>query len=280
MDVVLDGLAVGESPRWIDGRLWFCHWGTGEVVAVAPGGASEVTVRLPAATLPFCLDRLPDGRLLLVDGPAGRVLRRAPDGALAVHAELAGLSPHAWNEIVVDARGNAYVNGIGFDMRTGTDGAPGRLALVTPAGEVRQVADGLAFPNGMALTPDGATLLVAESWGRRISAFDVAEDGSLGGRRAWAEVDGAPDGICLDAEGAAWYADVPNRRCMRVREGGAVLDTVALDRGAFACMLGGEDGRTLFVLAAEWRGPAAMTGGARTGRLLAVRAPAPRAGRP
>jgi sugar lactone lactonase YvrE len=133
----------------------------------------------------------------------------------------------------------------------------------------------------MAITPDDATLVVAESYGRRLTAFDIGPDGWLSNRRVWADLrDGVPDGICIDADGAVWYADVPNRRCVRVREGGEVLATVEADRGCFACMLGGDDGRTLFILAAEWRGPEAMFDGRRTGRILAARAPAAGAGRP
>jgi len=143
------------------------------------------------------------------------------------------------------------------------------------------VADGLAFPNGMAITPDNATLIVAESYAQRLTAFDLAPDGSLSNRRVWADLsDGAPDGICLDAEGAVWYADVPHQRCVRVRAGGQVLQTVNLDRGCFACMLGGPGDRTLFMLAAEWHGAAAMAGAPRTGQLLFVEAPAPGAGWP
>ena len=159
------------------------------------------------------------------------------------HADLNGLSARGWNEIVVDGRGNAYVNGPGFDVFAGAAFAPGLIALVTPKGAVRQVADGVAFPNGMAVTPDNATLIIAESYANRLTAFDIAADGSLSNRRVWADLgDGGPDGICLDAEGAVWYADVPNKRCVRVREGGEVLQTIALDRGGFACMLGGRTG--------------------------------------
>jgi sugar lactone lactonase YvrE len=152
---------------------------------------------------------------------------------------------------------------------------------VTPDGDVREVADGVAFPNGMAVTPDNATLIVAESYAGRLTAFDIAADGSLSGRRAWAEIEGAaPDGICLDADGAAWYADVPNQRCVRVAEGGEVLETITLDNGCFACMLGGADGRTLFMLTADWRGATSMGGGGRTGQILTTPAPAPGAGWP
>jgi sugar lactone lactonase YvrE len=165
----------------------------------------------------------------------------------------------------VDARGNAYVNG-----------GPGIVALVTPDGAVRQVAEGLAFPNGMAITSDNITLIVAESHGKRLTAYGIAADGSLGPRRVWAELgDGVPDGICLDLDGAIWYGDVPNKRCVRVREGGEVLQTIDLDRGCFACMLGGPGMKTLFMIAAEWRGmeKIAEVARARTGQVLAVDAP-------
>lgn len=197
-----------------------------------------------------------------------------------------GLAPYGghrqgWNEIVVDPCGNVLVNAVGFDLLGGEEPRPGQVSVVTPDGTTRQVADDLEFPNGMAVTPDGSTLLVAESYGRRLTAFDLAADGGLSGRRVWAELgDGTPDGICLDATGAAWYADVPHRRCVRVREGGEVLDVVEVDRGCFACMLGGEDGRTLFVLAATWTGTAGIAGGEPSGQVLVHRAPASHAGRP
>jgi sugar lactone lactonase YvrE len=276
--VLLTGLAIGESPRWHEDRLWFCNWGTQEVVAVDLEGNSEVMARVPT-TIPFCIDWLPDGRMLVVSGPEGLLLWQEPDGAFATYADLSGL-PGFLNEIVVDARGNAYVNGGSFDFETGAGAESGIVTLVRPDGSARPVANDIAFGNGMAITPDGSTLIVAESWAGRLSAFDIATDGELSNRRVWADVDGPPDGICLDAEGAVWYADVPNGRCVRVSEGGEVLQTVDLDRGAFACMLGGPDGRTLFVLAADWRGIENMDATARTGRVLVARAPAPPAGRP
>ena len=280
LHTLLTSLAVGESPRWHQGRLWFSDWGTQEVIAVDLAGRSEVVVRVPT-TIPFCIDWLPDGRLLVVSGREGLLLRREPDGSLATHADLRGLSDRAWNEIVVDGRGNAYVNGAGFDLMSGEEFAPGIIALVTPDGSARQVADGIAFPNGMAVTPDNSTLIIAESYAKRLTAFDIAADGSLSNRRVWADLgDDYPDGICLDADNTVWYADVPNQHCVRVREGGQVLQTVALDRGCFACMLGGADRRTLFLMAAEWRGTEGMAGGARTGQVLTVRAPAPGAGWP
>jgi sugar lactone lactonase YvrE len=277
---LLTGLAFGESPRWHDGRLWFSNWGAQEVVAVDLEGRSESVVRVPT-TIPFCIDWLPDGRLLVVSGREGLVLRQEPDGSLATHADLRGLSDHAWNEIVVDGRGNAYVNGAGFGFMAGETFSPGMIALITPDGSVRQVTDGIAFPNGMAVTPDNSTLIIAESYGNRLTAFDIGADGGLANRRVWAAVgDDHPDGICLDADNAVWYADVGNQRCVRVREGGRVLQTVALDRGCFACMLGGADRRTLFMMAAEWRGPAKMAEGTRTGQVLTIEAPAPGVGWP
>ena len=274
------GLEIGESPRWHEGRLWFSNWGAQEVIAVDLDGRSEVMVRVPT-TIPFSIDWLPDGRLLIVSGPEGVLLRREPDGSLVTHADLTSLSDLGWNEIVVDGRGSAYVNGGGFDLMSGEPFAPGIVAVLTPDGSTRQVADGIAFPNGMAVTPDNSTLIVAESYAKRLSAFDIAADGGLSNRRVWADLDeGVPDGICIDAENAVWYADVPNERCVRVREGGEVLQTVQLDRGCFACMLGGADKRTLFMMAAKWAGPANMFDEPGTGQVLTVKAPAPGAGWP
>lgn len=276
--LLMSGLVFPESPRWRDGRLWFSDWGAHEVIALALDGKSEVIARV--SSFPMCIDSLPDGRLLIVAANDGLLLRREADGSLVTHADLNGLSAHRWNDIVVDGRGNAYVNNFAFDF-PGGEFAPGIVAVVTPDGAARQVADGVAFPNGMAVTPDNATLIVAESYGRRLTAFDIAADGSLSTGRLWAELGaGAPDGICLDAEHAIWYADVPNKRCVRVREGGEVLQTIQLDRGCFACALGGADGRTLFITANEWNGPAQMADGSRNGQVLIAEAPAPGAGWP
>ena len=278
LQTLMSGLAFGESPRWFENRLWFSDWGAHEVIAVDLEGKSEVIVRVPS--FPMCIDFLPDGRLLIVSASDGRLLRREPDGSLMTHADLTGLANHKWDDIVVDGRGNAYVNNIGFDF-PGGEFAPGILALVTPDGSARQVAEGVAFPNGMVVTPDNATLILAESYGNRLTAFDIAANGSLSNRRVWADLQGGvPDGICLDAETAIWYGDVPNKRCVRVREGGEVLQAIQLDRGCFACMLGGMDKRTLFLVAAEWRGPASMADGRRTGQVLTIEAPAPGVGWP
>jgi sugar lactone lactonase YvrE len=276
--LLLTGIAIGESPRWHEDRLWFSNWGTQEIVAVDLRGNSEMMVRVPT-TIPFCIDWLPDGRLLVVSGPEALLLCREPDGSLVTYADLGRLAK-GWNEIVVDGRGNTYVNGSDFDFLGGGSFIPGIIALVTPDGAVRQVAGGIEFGNGMTVTPDNSTLIVAESFGKRLTAFDIAPDGSLANRRVWADLDGFPDGICLDAENAIWYGDVPNKRCVRIREGGQVLRSIELDRGCFACMLGGEDNRTLFMVVAEWRGSANMFDEPRTGQLLTVEAPAPGVGWP
>jgi sugar lactone lactonase YvrE len=209
------------------------------------------------------------------------------------HADLGSLAD-GWNEIVVDGRGNIYVNAVGIrfadaDMSVFDPGgeafSAGIIALVTPDGSVRQVADGIAFPNGMVVTPDNSTLVISESFARRLTAFDIAGDGSLSNRRVWADGVG-PDGICIDAEGVVW-TQTGGQGCARVRDGGDMLEQVELDRSPFACMLGGPDGRTLFITTADWRmeeGPsdniARLTTGPRTGRLLTAPAPAPRAGWP
>jgi len=263
------GLAMGESPRWHDGRLWICDWGAQEILTIGPGGRSVSSTPAPFG-LPFCIDWLHDGRLLIVAGREGRLVRRELDGSFVTHATL---GDGAWNEIVVDGRGNIYING----------GSANGITLVKPDHSVHRVADGLAFPNGMAVSADNRTLIVAESLGNRLTAFDIATDGSLSKRRVWAALgDGVPDGICLDAEGAAWYADVPNKRCVRVREGGHVLQSIAVDRGCFACMLGGPRRKTLFVIAAEWRGMEriAEVAAARTGQVLAIDVSVPGVGWP
>jgi sugar lactone lactonase YvrE len=281
--LLISDLAFGESPRWHHERLWLADWGAQEIVAVDLDGGSAVMARVEFPSFPLSFDWLPDGPLLIVAAREGRLLRQEPDGALVSHAELSDLAPKGvpWNEIVVDGRGNVYVNNNGFDLMTGAEFAPGTIALLTPDGSVRQVADGIAFPNGMAVTPDNSTLIVAESYASKLTAFEIAADASLSNRRTWAELPGDhPDGICLDADGAVWYGDVGNKHCVRVGEGGEVFETVELDRGCFACMLGGADRRTLFIVATEWRGPEQAADGSRTGQVLTIEAPAPGVGWP
>jgi sugar lactone lactonase YvrE len=280
---LLSGLVIGESPRWHDGRLWFANWGTEEIVAVDLEGKAEVVARGPGG-LGWSIDWRPDGRLL-VTGEG--LMQMEPDGSMVPHANLSGLGVDGFNEIVVDGRGNIYVNG-GCDFDPGEGNAPGIIALVTPDGSVRRVADGIAFPNGMVVTPDNSTLIIAESFAGRLTAFDIADDGSLSNRRVWADGVG-PDGICMDAEGAIWtdVGQFGDNLVGRVREGREVLERVQLDMPCFACMLGGEDGKTLFMLAADWRmsegfdeNIARLTEGSRTGQLLTAPAPAPGAGWP
>ena len=247
---LLTGRGLLESPRWHGDRLYFSDWSAGEVLAVDLAGRSEVIARV--RSLPLCTAWLPDGHLVIVSSPDGRLLRREPDGTLVTYADL---GRPGWNDIVVDGRGHAYVNGAGFNPMAGEEFRPGSVHLVTADSAVRQVADDIAFPNGMAVTADNSTLIVADSYRHQLVGFDIGADGGLSGRRVWADLgDGVPDGICTDAQDAVWYADVPNRRCVRVAAGGIVLQTVDLDRGGFACALGGPEGTTLFIVAAEWRG--------------------------
>lgn len=281
-DILVTGLKIGESARWHDGRLWLSNWGTHDILAVDADGTTEVMATVPV-TIPFCFDWLPDGTLLVAAGPSGRVLRQEPGGSLVDFADIGG----GVNEIVVDGRGNVYVNG-GTDFHPDAGEAPGFVALVTPDGSVRKVAEGLAFPNGMAVTADGSTLIVAESFAGTLTAYDIEPDGGLSNRRVWAKA--MADGIVLDAEGAVWTPSMTadgKPVCVRVAEGGELLATVELDRFGFACTLGGEDGRTLYMLSAEWRmdegfeqNIARLTTGPETGIVSTTRAPAPHAGHP
>jgi sugar lactone lactonase YvrE len=271
---LMTGIALGESPRWHDGRLWFADWVAQELIALDLEGNREVITNV--RSLPFSIDWLPDGPMLITSGR--KLLRLEPDGSLATHADLSDLSQYGWNEIVVDGRGNTYVNNICFDFMAGGEFAPGIIALITPDGAIRQVADGIAFPNGMVVTPDNSTLIVAESFAGRLSAFDIAADGALSNRRVWADLGEGGDGICLDAEGAVWSPAM--KACLRVAEGGEVLQRIELDRFCFACMLGGADGTTLFMMAADWNGVENVGRGPRTGKVLTAQAPAPGVGWP
>ena len=281
--LLLDGLAIGESPRWHDGRLWFSNWGTDEIVAVDLDGTCEVMGR-GAEGLGWAVNWLPDGRMLIT---GSELIRVDPDGSRVVHADLSDISPYGWSEMTVDGRGNVYVNTINFDFADFNDvltsgQAPGKIALLTPEGDAREVADELAFPNGMVVTPGNETLIVSESFAPHLTAFDIADDGTLTNRRVWAE-GVAPDGICIDADGCIWTSTAHGANdCVRVREGGEVLERIQLDRPCFASMLGGPDRRTLFMLAAEWHGSENVEEvvEARTGQVLVVDAPASGVGWP
>jgi sugar lactone lactonase YvrE len=250
VETLLAGRGLVESPRWHGDRLYFSDWSAGEVVTVDMKGQSEVVARVDS--LPLCTAFLPDGRLLIVSSGDGRLLRLESDGSLVTQAEL---GRPGWNDIVADGLGHVYVNGAGFNPMSGDEFKPGSVSLVAADGSVREVADDIAFPNGMAVTADNSTLIVADSYRHNLLAFDIGPDGGLSGRRVWADVgDGVPDGIAVDAQNSVWYADVPNQRCVRVGEGGAVRQVVHLDRGGFACALGGPDRKTLFIVAAKWLG--------------------------
>ncbi|WP_067436558.1 SMP-30/gluconolactonase/LRE family protein [Nocardioides jensenii] len=254
METIVEGIVFGESPRWRDGRVWVSDWARGRVTSVQPDGSDE-RVEAEVESFPLCFDFLPDGALLLVSSADRALLRREADGSLTTYADLADLASTPYNDIVVDGRGNAYVNNIGYDF-PGGEPRPGIVVLVTGDGRVTEVADDLHFPNGMAVTVDGSTLVVAESHAEQLTAYDIGEGGTLSGRRVWAETPGDhPDGICLDETGAVWYADVGNAHCRRVREGGEVLDTVDFARGAFSCTLSRAGGPTLFVVGQDFGGP-------------------------
>jgi len=275
-------LGIGESPRWHDGRLWFSNWGKQEIIAITPQGKSEVMVQLPFATFPFSIDWLPDGRLLIVSTSDQPLLVRETDGSLVPYADLRELDIKGWNELVVDGRGNAYINGGNSNPMAGEAYTPGFIALVTPDGKSRRVADNIAFPNGMAVTPDNSTLIIAESYAMQLTAFDIEADGSLTNRRVWAKLEenNNPDGICIDTEGAVWYATVPGKRCVRIREGGEILQTVDLEFGCFACILGDAAHQELFIMAAEWKGMGDAANSLPVGRVVTAPAPMPGAGKP
>ena len=278
--VLLSGLGIPESPRWHEGRLWFSNWIDRQVVAVGLDGKPEVMLTRDPDSHPmgYSIDWLPDGRLLVT---GDKLRRQEPDGSMVTHAEQPA------NEIVVDGRGNIYLNGADFNFVAGEAPRPGYIKLITPDGELRQVAGDIQFPNGMVITPDDRTLIISESFAGRLTAFDIDADGGLSGRRVFADGLG-PDGICLDAEGAVWVSTA-GFSVARVAEGGEVVQRVELaeNRAPFALMLGGPDRRTLFIMTAEWRaadGHVAnldrLTNGPRTGEILTLQVSVPGAGRP
>ncbi|MEP7201258.1 MAG: SMP-30/gluconolactonase/LRE family protein [Ilumatobacteraceae bacterium] len=258
--VLAGGLHFGEAPRWHDGELWFSDFYDYAVKSVDLEG--QVRVRVSMADRPSGLGWLPDGRLLIVSMTARKLLRLDPQG-LALHADLSSIATSHCNDMVVDSAGRAYVGNFGFDLDTHEiDGTlndllathiGATLARVDPDGSLHAAAGGLMFPNGTVITPDGRTMIVAESFGRRLTAFDIAADGSLSNRRVWANLGRrTPDGICLDADGAIWAANPVNPECFRVAEGGEILDVIDTDDRCFACMLGGPDRRTLFMLTSQY----------------------------
>jgi sugar lactone lactonase YvrE len=253
--VILDGLAFPEGPRWHDGRLWFSDQHDKRVVAMNTDGTAETIVDVPQQA--SGLGWLADGRLLVVSMLDRTVMRLEADGSFVVHANLSDLASGPLNDMVVDAHGRAYVGNFGFDMYGGEGARLTCVIAVEPDGTSKVAADELAFPNGSIITPDGATFLVGESMASRISAFDIAADGTLSNRRVWAQLsETTVDGMCLDAEGAIWAACPYTGRVLRVREGGEVVDEVkGTHPGAFACMLGGDDRRTLYLCTAPTHVP-------------------------
>jgi sugar lactone lactonase YvrE len=276
-ETVLDGIDFGEGPRWHGGRLWFSDFHQLVVRAVATDGSVEEIVKV--AGRPSGLGWLPDGRLLVVS-MSDRKLLRLEAGGLVEHADLSRIATGPCNDMVVSASGHAYVGNFGGDLFGGADPKPAKLALVHPEGRVEVAAEDLHFPNGSVITPDGGTLVVGETRGARYSAFDIGEDGRLGNRRVWAEVPGRrPDGCCLDEAGGIWFADASAPECVRIEQGGRITDRIEAGQPCFACMLGGEDGRTLYVLTAPSYLPDEVAGRG-LGRLEAARVTHPHAGFP
>ncbi|MEM7018803.1 MAG: SMP-30/gluconolactonase/LRE family protein [Pseudomonadota bacterium] len=247
---LLDGLCFGEGPRWRDNKLWFSDMHAHQVVTVDMAGNTEVITEVP--NQPSGLGWLPDGRLLIVSMADRRLLRLENDGQLVEAADLSTLSPFHCNDMVVDAQGRAYVGNFGFDLHNGAKPAKTNMLMVTPEGGVSVAAEDLSFPNGTVITPDGKTLIVGESFGGCLTAFDIGNDGMLSNRRLWAQLEGAvPDGIALDADNGIWVASPSSAEALRVKEGGKVTDRVPVETQAFACMLGGPERRTLFILTAK-----------------------------
>jgi sugar lactone lactonase YvrE len=251
LTTLCSGGAFFEGPRWREGRWWVSDFYRHAVFSVAPDGTEEEVLRVDGR--PSGLGWLPDGSLLVVSMRDHLLLRRSPDGEVSVHAEVGRFCGGWLNDLVVDAEGRAFVGNFGFDLMGRVEPAPTGLVRVDPDGSAARVADDLLFPNGMVITDDGRTLMVGETFGRRYVAFTIGEDGSLGNRRVWAEVPAiAPDGCTLDAEGHIWTADARHSRCCRLAPGGEIVDEIPAPDGLqfFACMLGGDDGRTMLLCAA------------------------------
>ena len=288
--VVSSGHRFLEAPRWRDDRIWFSDF-YAHVVYSAREDGSDLQVEAAVPQQPSGLGWLPDGRLLVVSMRDRKIMRREPDGTLAVHADLSGHATGHLNDMCVDADGRAYVGNFGFDLMSGAPVEPAALHRVDPDGTVTEVADDLWFPNGSAITPE-RTLIVAETFGNRVSAFDITDDGRLTNRRVWAEFGPLPadrsleaalgaltvagDGACLDAEGAMWIADATGARLIRVVEGGTVTDELRPRMPAYACALGGSDGRTLYACTAPDFDEGAR-GAAREAELVAITVAVPAA---
>ncbi len=286
--VLTGGIYFGEAPRWRDGRLWFSDFYGHAVKSVSLAGDLRTEVEIDDQ--PSGLGWMPDGSMLIVSMTKRQVLRRAPGGQMSIHADLGHIATFHCNDMVVDAAGGAYVGNFGFDLDTAIEarGVPSvlashptaKLAYVAPDGQTGIAAEDMHFPNGPVITPDGKTLILGETLGAALTAFDIGANGDLSNRRVWAPTSPAvPDGICLDAEGAIWVANPIAPQCLRIAKGGEVLETIDTGQPCFACMLGGDDGKTLFMVTADSsnHGTAAA---AQTGRILVATVDSPRAGRP
>ncbi|MEY2462431.1 MAG: hypothetical protein QOH64_569 [Acidimicrobiaceae bacterium] len=278
LDRLVDGLDFGEGPRWHDGRLWYSDFYQRCIFAVSVDGRREA-IHENLADRPSGLGWLPDGSLLVVSMTERKVLRD-DGGVLVEHADLSSLAAGHCNDMVVDSRGNAYVGNFGFDFEAGEPPTTTDLLLVRPDGAVSIAASDLRFPNGTVITPDGSTLIVGESFGEGYEAFTINADATLGNRRRWADTPGeSPDGCTLDAEGAIWFADAGGKQVVRVLEGGEITHRVPAPMPTFACALGGEDGRTLFILCAPSARPERVAGQA-AGAIYTMEVDVPHAGLP
>ncbi|MDP6707357.1 MAG: SMP-30/gluconolactonase/LRE family protein [Alphaproteobacteria bacterium] len=275
--VLLDGLTFPEGPRWHEGRLWFSDFYSHRVIVLASDGAAETIVEVPRQ--PSGLGWLPDGRLLVVSMLDRKLLRLDP-GGLAEAADISTIATGPCNDMVVDGEGRAYVGNFGYDRHAGEAERPAKLARADADGTVAVVAEDLGFPNGMVITPDGETLIAAETTNHRLTAWRRDADGGLAGQRLFADLgENVPDGICLDAEGGVWVADPRNNEVIRVRDGGAVTARISTgDLGAYACMLGDDDRQTLYICTNTTSGPGAAE--AKGGRIEAVRVEVPGVGWP
>ena len=259
LTTVLTGVDFGEGPRWHDDRLWFSDFYRGGVYTLDGDGNEELQLQLNDR--PSGLGWMPDGTMLVVSMVNRCVLAVGTDGAMRTHADLSGFATGFCNDMVVAADGTAYVGNFGFDSEGGAEFAMAKLIRVSPEGEVSEAAADLMFPNGAVITPDGSTLIVGETYGSQYTAWDIAADGTLLNRRLWAKVEGsAPDGCCLDAEGGIWMADFIGGRVARVIEGGEITDEIATGEHAVACMLGGDDRRTLYILRSPSSDPRELRG--------------------
>ena len=277
-EVLLDSLIFLEGPRWYDGKLWFSDMFAGQVRTVDLSGNAEVVAEV--AERPSGLGFLPDGRLLIVSMQNRQLLRLDRTGLTSV-ADLSGLAVGSPNDMVVDTHGRAYIGHFGYDLFGGEEPRPASLLLVTPDGQVREVADGLEFPNGTVISPDGKTLIVAETFGRRLTAFSIADDGGLSERRVFAQFDEeTPDGICLDARGGVWVSSFESGEFVRVEDGGTITERIPVPgKRAVACALGGPQRQTLFLLTAETT-LEELAQGKSIGRVETVRVDTPGAGLP